>query len=111
MLPGEGRRAAYDGPASPRSSERAEGDHQTPSFVRGSENGFPEPVNLGFQGGSDSKESAFNAGDRGSIPGWGRSAGGGHGRPLQGSSRGVPWTEEAGWLESMGHKESKRQSD
>ena len=36
-----------------------------------------------FPGGSDSKESAFNAGDLGSIPGSGRSPGGGHGNPLQ----------------------------
>ena len=31
----------------------------------------------------DGKESAFNAGDVGSIPGLGRSPGGGHGNPLQ----------------------------
>ena len=34
-------------------------------------------------GGSDSKESACNAGDLGSIPGSGRSPGEGHGNPLQ----------------------------
>ena len=38
---------------------------------------------LGFLGGSDGKESACNAGDLGSIPGLGRSPGGGHGNPLQ----------------------------
>ena len=32
----------------------------------------------GFPGGSDSKESTCNAGDLGSIPGLGRSPGGGH---------------------------------
>lgn len=69
MLPGEGRHAAYNGPASPGSSEQAEGDRQTPSFVRGSENAFLKPVNLGFQGGSDSEESAFSAGERGPIRG------------------------------------------
>ena len=37
----------------------------------------------GFLGGSDSKESACNARDLGSIPGLGRSPGGGHGNPLQ----------------------------
>ena len=40
----------------------------------------------GFSGSSDSKESACNAGDirdMGSIPGWGRSLGGGHDNPLQ----------------------------
>ena len=31
----------------------------------------------------DSKESTWNAGDLGSIPGLGRSPGGGHGNPLQ----------------------------
>ena len=40
-------------------------------------------VIMGFPGGSDAKESACNAGDPGSIPGWGRSPGGGHGNPLQ----------------------------
>ena len=38
---------------------------------------------LGFPGDSDGKESACNAGDLGSIPGSGRSAGEGNGYPLQ----------------------------
>ena len=38
---------------------------------------------LGFPGSSDGKESACSAGDLGSIPGWGRCPGGGHGNPLQ----------------------------
>ena len=37
----------------------------------------------GFPYSSVSKESACNAGDLGSIPGWGRSPGGGNGKPLQ----------------------------
>ena len=37
----------------------------------------------GFLCGSDGKESACSAGDLGSIPGLGRSPGGGHGNPLQ----------------------------
>ena len=37
----------------------------------------------GFPGGSDGKGSTCNAGDLGSIPGLGRSPGGGHGNPLQ----------------------------
>ena len=37
----------------------------------------------GFTGGSDSKESACNAGDLGLIRGLGRSLGEGHGNPLQ----------------------------
>ena len=35
-----------------------------------------------FPGGSDSKESACNAGDLGSLPGWGRSPGEGDGNSL-----------------------------
>ena len=38
---------------------------------------------VGFPGGSDSKESACNMGDLGLIPGLGRSPGEGHGNPLQ----------------------------
>ena len=38
-------------------------------------------VLLGFLGGSDSKESACNAGDLGLIPGLRRSPGGAHGNP------------------------------
>ena len=37
---------------------------------------------LAFPGGSDSKESACNAGDLNSIPGFGRSPGEGNGNPL-----------------------------
>ena len=40
-------------------------------------------ITLGFPGGSDGKESTCNAGDLGSIPGLGRSLGGGHGDPFQ----------------------------
>ena len=36
-----------------------------------------------FPDGSDSKESSCNVGDLGSIPGWGKSPGGGNGNPLQ----------------------------
>ena len=40
-------------------------------------------INMGFPDSPDSKESACNAGDLGSIPGLERSPGGGHGNPLQ----------------------------
>ena len=40
-------------------------------------------VTEGFPGASDGKESACNAGDLSSIPGLGRSPGGGHGSPFQ----------------------------
>ena len=36
-------------------------------------------MSMGFPGGSDSKESACNAGDQGSVLGWGRSPGAGNG--------------------------------
>ena len=39
----------------------------------------------GFPGGSPGKESTCNTGDLGSIPGLGRSPGGGKGYPLQNS--------------------------
>ena len=38
---------------------------------------------MGFPGGSDGKESAYNAGDLGSILELGRSPGGGHDNPCQ----------------------------
>ena len=44
---------------------------------------LPTPVFMGFPGGSDSKESAHNVGDLGSVPGLGKSPGEGKGYPLQ----------------------------
>ena len=38
---------------------------------------------MGFPHSSVGKESACNAGDQGSNPGWGRSPGEGNGNPLQ----------------------------
>ena len=38
---------------------------------------------MGLPSGSDGEESASNAGDPGSVSGWGRSPGGGNGNPLQ----------------------------
>ena len=51
------------------------------------------------------KNPPVNAGDlrdEGSIPGLGRSPGGGHGKPLQYSCLGNPMTEEPGRLQSIG---------
>ena len=45
---------------------------------------------MGFSGGSDGKESAWNVGNPGPIPGSGRSSGGGHGNPLQYSGQENP---------------------
>ena len=61
---------------------------------------------MGFPGGSDGKESAYSAGDLGSIPGLGRSSGGGHGNPLQYSCLENPHRQRS--LEGYspwGHKE------
>ena len=54
--------------------------------------------------GSDSKESACNAGDWSSIPGLGRSPGEGNGNHFSILARRIPWTEEPGGLQSMGSK-------
>ena len=55
---------------------------------------------MGFPGGSDSKASACNAGDPGSIPGSGRSPGDAtYSSTLDWR---IPWTEEPGRLQSMG---------
>ena len=45
--------------------------------------GKNQTIILVFPGGADGKESACNVGDPGSIPGSGRSPGGGNGNPLQ----------------------------
>ena len=59
-------------------------------------------ANLGFPGGSIGKESACNAGDLASIPGLGRSPGGGQGHPLLYSWPGESPCTEAGRKQSMG---------
>ena len=51
------------------------------------------------------KDPPANTGDvrdAGSIPGSGRSPGGGYGNPLQYSCLENPWTEEPGGLQSIG---------
>ena len=50
---------------------------------------------MSFPGGSEVKVSAYNAGDPGSIPGSGRSPGGGNGNPLQYSYLENPMDGEA----------------
>ena len=55
------------------------------------------------------KNPPANAGDArgvGSIPGWVRSAGGGHGNPLQYSCLENP-IDSGAWRAPLGHKESK----
>ena len=55
----------------------------------------------GFSGGSHGKESAYNVGDPGSIPGLERSPGEGIGNPLSTLARRIPWTERPGRLQFM----------
>ena len=56
----------------------------------------------GFPGDSDGKESACSLGDLDSIPGLGRSSGGGHGNPPPlFLPRESPWTKEPGGLQDM----------
>ena len=64
-------------------------------------------ISLGFPGGSDDKEFACSVGDLGSVPGLGRSPGGGHGNPLQYSCQENPhgqWSLTG--CSPWGHKES-----
>ena len=59
----------------------------------------------GFLDGSASKVSTCSAGDTedsDSVPGSGRSLGGGNNSPLQYSVLKNPWTEESGGLQSKG---------
>ena len=58
----------------------------------------------GLSGSSDGKEAACSAGDLGSIPGLGRSPGGGHGTPLQYSRLENPMDRGAWRLCPWGHK-------
>ena len=78
-----------------------------PVFLTSSMNLVSFSLFMGFPGGSDSKASAYNAGDPGSIPGLGRSPGEGNGNPLQYS-----WPGKSHGQRSLigyspwGHKES-----
>ena len=57
---------------------------------------------MGFPCSSVGKESDCNAGDLGSIPGWGRSAGEGNGNPLQYSCLEKPMKRGAWWAPVYG---------
>ena len=52
-------------------------------------------------------ESACNAGDPGSIPGWGRSTGEGMATHSSILAWRIPWTEAPGRLQSMGFAKSQ----
>ena len=66
-----------------------------------------EYVSMGFPGSSVGKESACNVKDLGSIPGWGRSPGEGHGTPLQCSCLENPMDRGAWWATVHGVTESQ----
>ena len=57
---------------------------------------------LGFPGGSDIKESAYNAGDLDSVPGLRRPLEKGMATHISILAWRIPWTEEPGGLQSMG---------
>ena len=67
---------------------------------------FPPP--FPFPGGSDSKASAYNTGDLGSIPGLGRSPGEGNGNPLQYSCLENPMDGGAWWATVYGVAKSRK---
>ena len=62
---------------------------------------------LGFPGGSDGKASVCNAGNMGSIPGFGRSSGEGNGTPLQYSWLENPMDGGAWWAAVHGVARSR----
>ena len=64
---------------------------------------------LGFPGGSDGKESTCKAVDLGSIPGFGRFPGGGHGNPLHILAWRIPMDRGAWWATAQGVAKSRTQ--
>ena len=63
---------------------------------------------MAFPGDSDGKESACSAGDQGSVPGLGRSPGGGNDNPLQHPCLENPMDRGAWWATVPGVAESVR---
>ena len=74
-----------------------------PWFIRHFPIGYKFYLFIYFPGGTEGKLSSCNAGDLGSIPGLGRSPGGGEWQhtPLFLPGE-YPWTEESGGLQSVG---------
>ena len=60
---------------------------------------------MGFVGSLDGKESACNGGDTGSVPGSGRSPGGGMATHFGILAWRIPWTEELRGYSPWGCKE------
>ena len=63
---------------------------------------------MGFPGGSDSKETACNAGDLSSVPGSGRCPGEGNGTHSSILAWKIPWLEVPVGYSPWGHKESDK---
>ena len=61
---------------------------------------------MGFSGGSDGKESAYNAGDLGSVPGLAKPLEKGMATHSSIPTWKIPWTEETGGLQSIGLQRS-----
>ena len=70
---------------------------------------LPTPVFLGFPGGSDSEESAYNARDLGSIPELGKSPGEGHGNHSSILAWRIPMDRGAWWATVSGVTKSQTQ--
>ena len=68
---------------------------------------LPTPAFLSFPCGSAGEESTCNVGDPGSIPGLGRSPGGGHGNLLQYSCLENPMDRGAWWAIAHGVEKSQ----
>ena len=62
---------------------------------------------MGFPGGSNGKESACSAGDLGSIPGSGRSGGGGNGYPQEKEIQKGKMLSEDAWQIAEKRREAK----
>ena len=96
LFPNESSHKTEDSLQPRDSSEQKQGTQGTKS--RSIQRLTEEQVWRGLPCGSDSKESACNAGDPGSIPGSRRPSGEGNGSPLQYSRLENSWTEEPGRL-------------
>ena len=79
--------------------------HTTVAFIN--ELIIPSFIHRGFPGGSAGKESAYNAGDLGSILGLGRFPGEGYGNPLQYSCLENPMDRGAWWVTVYGLAKSQ----
>ena len=77
------------------------------SWLHGLAASLPQP---GLPRGSEAKNPPANAGDTGrlgSVPGLGRSPGGGNGNPREYSCLEIPWTEEPAGLQPTGSQRVK----